>query len=155
MQEAQEIQVRSLCRKDPPKKQMTTHLTTLAWKSHGQRSLAGHSPWSHESWTWLSGETSTTTGQGSRPGLAGSPARPQSLGQNSVLIWGHLGKNLLVSSQSLATSNGLRATRRRVSSFCCQPKAVLSSLLAGPVHMASYNTAIFFFFPEPVKEKVS
>ena len=26
----------------------------LPRESHGQRSLAGHSPWSHKSWTWLS-----------------------------------------------------------------------------------------------------
>ena len=27
---------------------MTTHSSTLAWKSHGQRSLIGHSPWGHK-----------------------------------------------------------------------------------------------------------
>ena len=27
---------------------MATHSTILAWKCHGQRSLAGYSPWSHK-----------------------------------------------------------------------------------------------------------
>ena len=48
MQEEQETWVRSLCQKDPLKKQMTTHSTTLAWKSRGQRSLASYSMESQE-----------------------------------------------------------------------------------------------------------
>ena len=31
-----------------PRSQMATHSSTLAWKSHGQRSLVGYSPWGHE-----------------------------------------------------------------------------------------------------------
>ena len=31
---------------DPLKEEMATHASILAWKSHGQRSLAGYSPWS-------------------------------------------------------------------------------------------------------------
>ena len=27
---------------------MATHSSILAWKSHGQRSLAGYSPWGHK-----------------------------------------------------------------------------------------------------------
>ena len=38
-QEMQEIQVGSLGRKDHLEKEMATHSSILAWKSHGQRSL--------------------------------------------------------------------------------------------------------------------
>ena len=41
----QEMQFRSLGREDPLEKEMATHSNILAWKSHGQRSLAGYSPW--------------------------------------------------------------------------------------------------------------
>ena len=45
----QEMQVWSLGREDPLEKEMATHLSILAWKkSHGQRSLAGYSPWGHK-----------------------------------------------------------------------------------------------------------
>ena len=43
-----EIQVRSLGRKDPLEKGMATHFSILAWRIHGQRSLAGYSPWRHK-----------------------------------------------------------------------------------------------------------
>ena len=34
---------------DPLEEEMATHSSMLAWeKSHGQRSLAGYSPWSHK-----------------------------------------------------------------------------------------------------------
>ena len=32
----------------PLEKEMTIHSCILAWKSHGQRSLAGYSPWGHK-----------------------------------------------------------------------------------------------------------
>ena len=41
----QETWVQSLGREDPLEKEMATHSSILAWKSHGQRSLAGYSPW--------------------------------------------------------------------------------------------------------------
>ena len=41
----QETQVRSLGRDDPLEKEMATHSSTLAWKSHGLRNLVGYSPW--------------------------------------------------------------------------------------------------------------
>ena len=41
----QETGVRSLGQEDPPEKEMATHSSVLAWKIHGQRSLAGYSPW--------------------------------------------------------------------------------------------------------------
>ena len=31
--------------KDPLEKEMATHSSILAWGIHGQRSLAGYSPW--------------------------------------------------------------------------------------------------------------
>ena len=37
--------VPSLGRKDPLEKEMATHSSILAGESHGQRSLAGYSPW--------------------------------------------------------------------------------------------------------------
>jgi len=41
-----EIWIRSLGWEDLLEKEMATHSSILAWKSHGQRSLAGYSPWS-------------------------------------------------------------------------------------------------------------
>ena len=40
-----EAWVRSLGREDPLEKEMAIHSSTLAGKSHGQRSLVGYSPW--------------------------------------------------------------------------------------------------------------
>ena len=40
----QENQVQSLGREDPLEKGMATHSSILAWRIHGQRSLAGYSP---------------------------------------------------------------------------------------------------------------
>ena len=45
MQETQEMQVRSLVWEDPLKKEVATYPVFLPGKSHGQRSLAGSSPW--------------------------------------------------------------------------------------------------------------
>ena len=39
---------------DPLEKEMATHSSILAWRIHGQRSLAGYSPLCHKSWTQLS-----------------------------------------------------------------------------------------------------
>ena len=47
----QETQVRSLGQKDPREKEMATHSSILAWRIHGQRSLAGYSQWGPKSWT--------------------------------------------------------------------------------------------------------
>ena len=44
----QEMRVRSLGLEDPLEEEMATHSSILAWKIHGQRSLAGHSPWGHK-----------------------------------------------------------------------------------------------------------
>ena len=41
----QEMQVASLGWEDPLEKEMTTHSSILTWRIHGQRSLAGYSPW--------------------------------------------------------------------------------------------------------------
>ena len=40
-----ETRVWSLCCEDPLEKEMAIHSRTIAWKSHGQRSLVGYSPW--------------------------------------------------------------------------------------------------------------
>ena len=44
----QETRIPSLGREDPLEKGMATHSSIPAWKSHGQRSLAGYSPWGHK-----------------------------------------------------------------------------------------------------------
>ena len=41
----QEMKVRSLGQEDAPEKEMATHSSIIAWKSHRQRSPAGYSPW--------------------------------------------------------------------------------------------------------------
>ena len=40
-----ETWVRSLGWEDPLEEEMATHSSILAWRSHGQRSLADYSPW--------------------------------------------------------------------------------------------------------------
>ena len=40
----QETLVQSLGQEDPLEKEMATH-SSIAWESHGHRSLAGYSPW--------------------------------------------------------------------------------------------------------------
>ena len=42
---ANAVDVRSLIWEDPLEKEMLTHCSILAWKSYGQRSLAGYSQW--------------------------------------------------------------------------------------------------------------
>ena len=44
----QEMWVRFQGQEDPLEKEMAAHSSILAGKSHGQRSLAGYSPWSHQ-----------------------------------------------------------------------------------------------------------
>ena len=41
----QEVQVQSLGWEDPLEEEMATHSVFLPGKSHGQKSLAGYSPW--------------------------------------------------------------------------------------------------------------
>ena len=41
----QEMWVRSLGQEDPLEKEISTHSSILAGKSHGQRNLAGYSSW--------------------------------------------------------------------------------------------------------------
>ena len=41
----QEMRVRSLGQEDPLEEETASHSTILAWEIHGQRSLAGYSPW--------------------------------------------------------------------------------------------------------------
>ena len=45
----QETWVQSLGWEDPLEEGMATHSSILAWRNrHGQRSLAGYSPWGHK-----------------------------------------------------------------------------------------------------------
>ena len=44
----QETQIQSLGQEDLPEEGMATHSCSRAWKSYGQRSLAGYSSWSHK-----------------------------------------------------------------------------------------------------------
>ena len=58
------MQVQSLGRDDPLEKEMAIHSSILTWRIHGQRSLAGYSPWGHEelgTTEWLN--TDTTHGR--------------------------------------------------------------------------------------------
>ena len=48
MQELQEMQVQSLGQEDPLEEGMATHSSVHTWESHGQRRLAGHSPYGHK-----------------------------------------------------------------------------------------------------------
>ena len=48
MQEAQETWVWSLGQEDLLEEGMAIHSSILAWRSLGQRSLAGYSPWGHK-----------------------------------------------------------------------------------------------------------
>ena len=48
MQEPQETQVQSLGWEDPLEEGMATHSSVFVWRIHGQRSLAGYSPWGHK-----------------------------------------------------------------------------------------------------------
>ena len=50
----QETQVRSLGQEDPLEKGMATYSSILPGEFHGQRRLAGYSPWDRKDWTWLS-----------------------------------------------------------------------------------------------------
>ena len=50
----QETQVQFLGQEDPLEKEMAIHSSILAWKIHGQKSLAGYSPWGRKSRTRLS-----------------------------------------------------------------------------------------------------
>ena len=45
MQETQEMWVRFLGWEDPLEKEMATHSSIIAGRSHGQRNLVGYSPW--------------------------------------------------------------------------------------------------------------
>ena len=49
-----EMQVRFLGQEDPLEKEMAIHSSILAWKIHGQKSLAGYSAWGRKSRTRLS-----------------------------------------------------------------------------------------------------
>ena len=42
------MRVPSLGLEDLLEKEMITHSSILAWRTHGQRSLAGYSPWDHK-----------------------------------------------------------------------------------------------------------
>ena len=55
------MMVRILGREDPLEEEMATHSSILPGGSHGQRSLAGYSPWGHkESDMTLAVKTTTT-----------------------------------------------------------------------------------------------
>ena len=44
------MQVRSLGWEDPLEEGMAAHSSILPGESHGQKSLAGHSPWGRKEW---------------------------------------------------------------------------------------------------------
>ena len=70
----QDTWVQSLGQEDPLKKEMATHSIILPGEFHGQRSLAGYSPWGAgrgltKSQTWLSNLTTVTACDDSHPGV--------------------------------------------------------------------------------------
>ena len=46
-QETQETWVQSPGQEDPLEEEIATQPSILAWRIHGQRSLAGYHPWGH------------------------------------------------------------------------------------------------------------
>ena len=48
VQEMQEVRIRSLGREGPRSREWQPTLVFLSEKFHGQRSLAGYSPWGHK-----------------------------------------------------------------------------------------------------------
>ena len=48
MQDMQEMQVQSLGQEDSLEKEMATHSSILAWKSHGLRKLVSYHRWDHK-----------------------------------------------------------------------------------------------------------
>ena len=61
MQETQETWVQSLGGEDPLEEEMATHSSILAWRIHGQRSLAGYSSWGHKESDTTEGTEQTLT----------------------------------------------------------------------------------------------
>ena len=57
-----EPRVLSLSREDPLEEEMATHSSILAGEIHGQRSLAGYSPWGRKESDRTEGPTSTHLG---------------------------------------------------------------------------------------------
>ena len=53
----QETWVWFLGHENPLEKEIATHPVFLLWESHGQKNLAGYSPWGRKSWTRLSNWT--------------------------------------------------------------------------------------------------
>ena len=72
------MRVQSFGWKDPLKEGMATTPVFLPGKSHGQRSLAGYSPWGHkesDTTEWLSLSLLTESRQGKTPQGGGSAGR--------------------------------------------------------------------------------
>jgi len=65
------MQVQSLGQEDPLEKEMAAHSTILAWESHGQRSLAGYSPWGlkESDMTWCLNHKNETYVYPKSPGM--------------------------------------------------------------------------------------
>ena len=57
-----ETQVQSLSSEDPLEEGMATDSSILAWRSHGQRSLVGYSPWGCKESDMTEGPTFSLSG---------------------------------------------------------------------------------------------
>ena len=53
--------VQTLGQEDPLEEEMATHSSILAWRIHGQRSLAGYSSWGHKESDTTEGTEQTLT----------------------------------------------------------------------------------------------
>ena len=83
----QETHLRSLAREDPLEEGMETHSRILAWRSPGQRSLAGCSPQGCKEWTQLKRLRCTHTGKDTKKTEDKSLAlRPHNWGMKWTLI---------------------------------------------------------------------
>ena len=98
--------------------------------SHGQRRLAGHSPLSHKSWTWLSNQTTTTSMD--LPVLAIVP-----LWQLMLIMW----ESVCVVGQNIWQLSVLS------SQFFCELKTALKN----KVYLKKYSHIYLFLYCQSVK----
>ena len=97
----QEMQVWSLGQKDPLEEGMATHSSTVAWESHGQRSLVGYHPWGRKGSDRTERLTHTHTHKHgnkevSEKWVSGNKCRLQSTGLEFGIHWHIISKIILI-----------------------------------------------------------
>ena len=88
-----------LAKRFTSEKEIATHSSTLAWKSHGRRSLVGYSPWSHK-------ELDTTKRMNTQFREENEEAAPSSLlvEEQTILHWPEISEFRPTDSQSVRRS---------------------------------------------------